>query len=40
VSSEIALIRCPAMALVGAAVSNVRNDGPKLVAPAADLFTA
>jgi putative SOS response-associated peptidase YedK len=25
---------------VGAAVGNVRNDGPELVAPAADLFTA
>ena len=25
---------------VGAAVGNVRNDGPGLVAPAADLFTA
>ena len=24
---------------VGAAVGNVRNDGPELVAPAADLFT-
>ena len=25
---------------VGAAVGNVRNDGPELVAPAADLFIA
>jgi hypothetical protein len=25
---------------VGAAVGNVRNDGPELVTPIADLFTA
>ena len=35
---------CPAGRIayhaVGAAVGNVRNDGPELVAPAADLFTA
>jgi putative SOS response-associated peptidase YedK len=35
---------CPpervALYSVGAAVGNVRNDGPELVAPAADLFTA
>jgi hypothetical protein len=33
-------MRHPAMALVGAAVGNVRNDGPELVTPATDLFTA
>jgi putative SOS response-associated peptidase YedK len=35
---------CPperiALHMVGAAVGNVRNEGPELVAPAADLFTA
>jgi len=35
---------CPAEGIalhpVGSAVGNVRNDGPELVAPAADLFTA